>query len=78
MRITLKLRKEVDVKNDKKIVGEFIDFIETEEVTLNDKIQNLKNKQEKEKLDIYILDEDTQNRGEKTRQSHKIAKRFPV
>lgn len=54
LRITLKLRKEIDVKNDKKIVGEFVDFIETEEVQLNEKIQNLKNKQEKEKLELQI------------------------
>ncbi|MBD3636746.1 MAG: hypothetical protein HUJ25_05335 [Crocinitomicaceae bacterium] len=54
LRITLKLRKEVDVKNDKKIVKEFVDFIETEEIQLNDKIQNLKNKQEKEKLQLQI------------------------
>ena len=43
--ITLKLRKELDVKNDMKIVHEFVDFVEEEEVQLNDKIQNLKNKQ---------------------------------
>lgn len=54
LRITLRLRKELDVKNDRKIVGEFVDFIEQEEVTLNSKIQNLKNKQEKEKLELQI------------------------
>ena len=52
--ITLKLRKELDVKNDMKIVYEFVEFIEHEEVQLNEKIQNLKNKQEKEKLEIQI------------------------
>ncbi|MCB9223269.1 MAG: hypothetical protein H6582_03745 [Crocinitomicaceae bacterium] len=54
LRVTLRLRKEIDVKNDKKIVGEFINFIETEEVQLNSKIQNLKAQQEKEKLEIQI------------------------
>ena len=53
-RITLKLRKALDVKNDKTIVREFITFFESEEVQLNNKIQNLKNVQEKEKLQLQI------------------------
>lgn len=52
--ITLKLRKELDVKNDMRIVYEFVDFIEHKEVQLNEKIQNLKNKQAKEKLEMQI------------------------
>ena len=52
--ITLKLRKELDVKNDMKIVHEFVEFVEQEEVQLNEKIQNLKNKQAKEKLEMQI------------------------
>ena len=54
LRITLKLRKELDVKNDKKIVDEFITFFENEESELNGKIENLKNLQEKEKLELQI------------------------
>ena len=54
LRITLKLRKVVDVQNDKKIVKEFIHFFESEEIQLNDKIQNLRNKQEREKLELQI------------------------
>jgi two-component system, sensor histidine kinase PdtaS len=54
LRITLKIRKEIDVKNDKKIVHEFVDFIENEEVELNEKIQNLKTRQDKEKLELQI------------------------
>ena len=53
-RITLKLRKTLDLKNDKTIVREFITFFESEEVQLNNKIQNLKNVQEKEKLQLQI------------------------
>ena len=56
-RITLKLRKDLDVKNDRTIVKEFITFFESEEVQLNDKIQNLKNQQEKEKLELQIAGE---------------------
>src|SRR5690606_32133338 len=54
LRITLKLRKEVDIKNDMTIVNEFIHFVENEEQLLNDKIQNLKNKQAREKLELQI------------------------
>lgn len=54
LRITLKLRKQLDVKNDKRIVQEFITFFENEEVQLNDKIQTLKFKQEQEKLKLQI------------------------
>lgn len=54
LRITLKLRKELDVKNDKRIVQEFLTFFENEEVQLNDKIQNLKFKQAQEKLKLQI------------------------
>jgi two-component sensor histidine kinase len=54
LRVTLRLRKDLDVKNDRKIVGEFVDFIEEEEIQLNSKIENLKNKQEKEKLELQI------------------------
>lgn len=56
-RITLKYRKDLDVKNDRKIVNEFINFFEKEEIQLNDKIQNLKNIQEKEKLELQIAAE---------------------
>ncbi len=54
LRITLKLRKQLDVKNDKRIVKEFITFFENEEMQLNDKIQTLKFKQEQEKLKLQI------------------------
>ncbi len=53
-RITLKYRKDLDVKNDRKIVNEFINFFEKEEDQLNHKIQNLRNVQEKEKLELQI------------------------
>ncbi|UKN02634.1 ATP-binding protein [Paracrocinitomix mangrovi] len=54
LRITLKLRKEIYLSNDKGFVTEFVDFIEDEEVQLNNRIQSLKNKQEKEKLELQI------------------------
>lgn len=53
-RITLKIRKDLDVKNDIKIVREFINFYEKEEQQLTQKVQNLKNQQEKEKLELQI------------------------
>jgi len=53
-RITLKIRKDLDVKNDKKIVKEFIDFYEKEEQQLNQKVESLKHQQEKEKLELQI------------------------
>lgn len=53
-RITLKIRKDLDLKNDKKIVKEFIDFYEKEEIQLNQKVETLKHQQEKEKLELQI------------------------
>jgi len=54
LRITLLLRKELDTKNDKKIVNQFIEFFENEEIQLNHKIENLKHIQEREKLELQI------------------------
>lgn len=52
--ISRMIREEVNVKNDIKMVGEFLNFFEEEEARLNDRIENLKNIQEKEKLELQI------------------------
>ncbi|MEX1001734.1 MAG: histidine kinase dimerization/phosphoacceptor domain -containing protein [Crocinitomicaceae bacterium] len=54
LRVTLSHRKRVDEKNSREIVDQFLSFFEEEEVHLNDRIQNLKNKQDREKLEIEI------------------------
>lgn len=54
LRITLKLKEQLFAKEERKVVGEFVNFIEKGEDQLNTKIENLKNSQEKEKLELQI------------------------
>ena len=52
--ISNKIKEVINTKNDHQMVGEFLDFFERSEERMNHRLQSLRNKQAKEKLELQI------------------------